>query len=182
MAKMTITEGLAEIKTVAKRVQSKRSAMLTFQTRLDGLRDPITEEGGSAEYIRRETQAADDLVERIVAIRRGITRASDETAITINGESRSILDWLTWRRDVAPGLQQHLQAQRRQINEARVQASRNGSNVVSAADKAQKPTDVIVNLNETALVKSIEVLEDTLGQLDGQLSLKNATVMIEVPA
>lgn len=182
MAKMTITEGLAEIKTVSKRVQSKRSAMLTFQTRLDGLRDPITDEGGSAEYIRRETQAADDLAERIVAIRRGITRASDETTITLNGQNRSILDWLTWRRDVAPGLQAHLQAQRRQINDARVQASRNGASVVQSSDKAQKPTDVVVNLNEAELVQNIEVLEDTLGQLDGQLSLKNATVLIDVPA
>jgi hypothetical protein len=36
----------------------------------------------------------------------------------------------------------------------------------------------VININEQELAKEIELLEDTLGQLDGQLSLKNATVPI----
>ncbi len=39
-------------------------------------------------------------------------------------------------------------------------------------------TDLLVNIDETALAREIEQFEDTFGQLDGQLSLKNATVTI----
>lgn len=42
-----------------------------------------------------------------------------------------------------------------------------------------KPTDIVVNVDEQQLAKDIERLEETLGTLDGVLSLKNATVMLD---
>ena len=46
--KLTITEALAEIKTVEKRIQKKREAILPFVFRQEMLRDPHEKDGGSA--------------------------------------------------------------------------------------------------------------------------------------
>lgn len=40
--------------------------------------------------------------------------------------------------------------------------------------------DIRVNVSENDLAKDLEQMETILGTLDGQLSLKNATVVIEV--
>ena len=40
--------------------------------------------------------------------------------------------------------------------------------------------DVVINLDEKALADELEGIETTLGTLDGQLSLKNATTVITV--
>ncbi|KKK79464.1 hypothetical protein LCGC14_2833240, partial [marine sediment metagenome] len=40
--------------------------------------------------------------------------------------------------------------------------------------------DIAVAVDEKKLADDIEHLEDVLGQLDGKLSLKNATVLVDV--
>lgn len=178
---ITITEALAEIKTVGKRIEKKREFITGFLARQDGVRDPLEKDGGSAAVIASERQAVGDLENRIVALRRGIQRANDETSVTIGGETRSISEWLTWRRDVAPGRRNWLNQVRGGLNGLREKAKREGNAVISAVATTAdtKPTDVIVNIDERALAEEIEKLEETLGVLDGQLSLKNATVTIE---
>jgi hypothetical protein len=179
---ITITEALAEIKTIGKRLESKRASVGSFLARQDGVRDPLEkEEGGSAGFVVRERQAIGDLEQRIIDLRRGIQRANDSTAVTINGTTRSISEWLTWRRDVLPGQRQFLNTVRNTLNNVRAQARQKGSTVVSATatTAAAQPEDWVVNIDEAALAAEIEALEDTVGTLDGQLSLKNATVTIE---
>lgn len=175
---ITITEALAEIKTIQKRIEKKREFVVGFLSRQDGIKDPLEKDGGSFQAIARERQAIADLEARIVAIRRGIQRVNDSTKISINGTERTIADWLVWRRDIAPSHQQFLGRLRGQINAVRDQARKQGVNMISATATAEKPQDFVVNVNEQELAAEIEKIEDTLGQLDGQLSLKNATVQI----
>ncbi len=66
------------------------------------------------------------------------------------------------------------------IQSLRTQAQQKGFGMVLAGQSASAPTDYLVNLDEAALAKEAETLETILGTLDGQLSLKNATVMIDV--
>lgn len=179
---MTITEALAEIKTISKRIEKKREFVLGYLFRQEGLKDPLEKDGGSVEAIRREAQAVTDLEARIVTLRRGIARANEATSVTVNGRTHSIADWLTWRRDVAPGVQQFQGQVRSRLNLLREQAKRGGSAVIGAVASVStdaKPTDYVVNIDEGGLAKDIERIEETLGILDGQLSLKNATIMIE---
>lgn len=180
MAGITITEALAEIKTVGKRIEKKREFINQFLARQDGIRDPLEKDGGSPKVIAAERQAVSDLEQRIIALRRGIQKANDETTVTINGVTRSISEWLTWRRDVAPGQRNWLASVRNGLNGLREKAKREGNAIISAvATSAEtKPTDLVVNIDERQLGADLEALEDTLGQLDGQLSLKNATVTI----
>jgi len=175
---ITITEALAEIKTISKRIEKKRDFILTYLARQDGIKDPLEKEGGSLKAIERERQAINDLQTRAVTLRRGIQKANEVANVTLNGVTRTIADWLVWRRDVAPGHRELLNRLRSQINQVREQAKRNGATVLPSGGTAQNVTDVIVHINENDLATEIETLEDTLGQLDGQLSLKNATVPI----
>ena len=176
--KLTITEALAEIKTVEKRIQKKREAILPFVFRQEMLRDPHEKDGGSAVVVQQELQAVGDLQERVIAIRRAIQEANSTTDITVGGETRSISDWLVWRREVAPQRQQLYVDIRNAINNMRAQAQQKGLQVV--ASESGNQSDIVVNVNEKKLAAQIEALEEVLGTLDGQLSLKNATVTIEL--
>lgn len=177
---ITITEALAEIKTIGKRLESKRNSIGPYLVRQDGVRDPLEKDGGSAKFIAQERQAIGDLEDRVISLRRGIQAANDATSVTINGKSRTISEWLTWRRDVAPGQKVFLTGLRNALNNVRNKARQDGVALISAtATTAEtKPTDLIVSIDEGSLNAEIEAIEDTLGQLDGQLSLKNATVTI----
>jgi hypothetical protein len=128
--------------------------------------------------IHRELQAIHDLQERIIKIRSAIQKANAENTITIFNETRPIVDWLTWRREVAPEQQNFLKDMTSKINSMRQQAIRQGVNVT---DKdAGFSSDYVVNVNERELAEKIENLENILGTLDGQLSLKNATILIDL--
>src|SRR5579871_6226322 len=123
---LTITEALAEIKTIGKRMEKKREGVLPYLARQDGIRDPFEKEGGSLSYIAAERQGLRDLGSRIVALREGIQRANDTTTITISGQTRTISQWLTWRREIAPGERDFLSKLRQHINQVREQAKRQG--------------------------------------------------------
>lgn len=177
---LTITEGLAEIKTIGKRLASKRAFVSTYLGRQEGLKDPLANEGGSREAIARERQSILDLEERIVGIRRAIQAANVSNTITVEGVTRTIADWLVWRREVAAGQQAFLAVIRRDIANARREAQQKGYAIVPSTESAREITDIIVNVDEREVSKESETMEAILGALDGQLSLKNATVLIEI--
>lgn len=176
----TITEALAEIKTLGKRVAKKREFVQTYLARQDALKDPLIAEGGSPVAIKSALQGIADLEERIVTLRAAIAKANASCNISIGGENHTIADWLTWRREVAPQQQQFLSQLRARIDGVRQQALSKGFGVVAATATIgeTKPTDVLVNISEMALAAAMERLEAMLGDLDGQLSLKNATTFI----
>jgi hypothetical protein len=178
---ITITEALAEIKTVAKRIEKKRDFIRAYLSRQEGVRDPLEKQGGSFDNIAKEQQSIMDLENRIVTLRRGIQVANETTTVTINGTSRTISDWLVWRREAAPMHRDFLNSVRQTLNDIREGAKRKGANIINASvvDNNSKPTDIIVNIDEARLANDIEQFEITLGQLDGVLSLKNATVAIK---
>lgn len=173
----TVTEALAELKTIDKRLDKKREFVGRNLFRPEQLKDPLQADGGSVEVIRRELQAIDDLEQRKVAIRRAIRVANDTNNITINGVTRPIADWLAWRRDVLPRRKLFLSQLTQTIEAQRRQALSKGSKVVPQEEA--KPTDIVVNVAEGDLAKSAESLEEVEGTLDGLLSLKNATITID---
>lgn len=177
MATMTITEALAEMKTLAKRIEKKREAVSPYLLRQSIVLDPLTDAGGSKEHIRRERQALDDMEKRMVAIRTSIQRTNQGTPITVEGETKTIAEWLTWRKEVAPGRQLFLQKLHSSIRKVRDDFAKKGGAV--GEDVKASDVNITVNVDEAALLREIEHCETVLGQLDGQLSLKNATVMVE---
>lgn len=177
--KMTITEALAEIKTILKRIQSKREFVETYQLRLDSLKDPLEKDGGSAKAVAEATQAIYDLEQRIIDLRHAIQYANENTAFEIEGVQRTIADWLIWRREIAPGQERFLTTLTGRLAAARQQVS--GQKYQWGKEVSQeKQADIVVNIDETKLNKDKEKIKNILGQLDGQLSLKNATILLNI--
>jgi len=177
---VTITEALAEIKTILKRIQSKREFIESYQLRLDSLKDPLEKDGGSAKAVLEAEQAVSDLEARIVALRVGIQKANEDTTISIEGVEKPIADWLIWRREIAPGRERFLNSLTGRLAQAR--ASVQGKSYTWGNDKSatEKAADIVVNIDEAKLSKDKEQMKNILGQLDGQLSLKNATVLLNI--
>lgn len=175
---MTITEALAEIKTIDKRLAKKRESVSQYLFRQGAYTDPLAPDGGSRKFVAGEQQGIKDLEERKVAIRRAVAKANESTQLTINGVTRSIAGWLTWRKEVAPGRQAHVGELRKKLEQLRRDAMAKGLQVTNT--DSVSANEVIVNLSERDLAKEAEALEETLGSLDGLLSLKNATITLEV--
>jgi hypothetical protein len=177
---ITITEALAELKTIGKRVEKKRESILQFLARQDGIKDPLEKQGGSMTYIRAERQAVSDLNQRHVQIRSKIQQKNHEVEITVEGITKTVAAWLTWRKEIAPGVQQFLARMRSGIVQSRDAAQKKGFGIVPVGGTAQQPSDLVINVDEADLAKETELIEAVLGGLDGQLSLKNATTTIEL--
>lgn len=189
MAQITITEALAEYTTIQKRIAKKEETVIRFLFRQEKLKDPLgSEENGTAGYLKREMQSIDDLRERLILIRREINKKNLETNIEIKGRTRSMADWITWKDKIVKahgqgyiGHGQFLANIQATIDSIRKQAQQKNVRVVASSDQAEVPDDVIINIDQIKLTKDREEIEEILGILDGQLSLKNATVTIDLP-
>jgi hypothetical protein len=175
---ITITEALAEVPTISKRIAKKQQFVLDFLSRQNGVRDPHEKDGGSVTLIQQNLQGIADLESRLIAIRSGIAASNAVTTITIGTTTRTITDWLTWRREVAEGQRSRLNTVAANLRAIRAKAQAQG---VKVSENPEGFTDFLVNINEKDLSEQIEALETTLGALDGQLSLKNATTTISLP-
>ncbi len=178
MTEITITEALAEIPTIEKRIEKKREFVKNYLYRKSSIRDPHEKDGGSSELIARERQAIFDLQDRLIKIRSVIQKANSENTILIGNETKTISDWLTWRREIAPKEQYFLSIITEDLKRMRHKAMNEGVGVTDKDSGFSR--DYVVNVNELELSKEIEDLEFVLGTLDGQLSLKNATITIDI--
>ena len=177
---LTITEALAEIKTIGKRVQKKREFIGQYAFRQEIVRDPLENQGGSKAAIVTELQSVRDLEERLIALRRAIAKANTETSVTVGGVTRPLQDWLTWRREVSGQRKASVSAMFQAIQNFRQKQMQAGFAVHTEPSAQPGDKDIIVNVDERALAQEAEELEQVLGTLDGLLSLKNAPVTIDV--
>lgn len=180
MAQVTITEALAEIKTIGARLGKIQEFIKTYAFRDERARDPLEREGGSVAQIQRQRQAAKDLRERQIQLRSAINRSNQSTMVTVEGTARSVAEWIIWKREIAPGLRAEMNAFVLQLDMARNQARKANVSVVQNQESARNPGDIVSNLPEIELANERDLLEKILGTLDGQLSLNNARTLIEV--
>lgn len=181
----TITEALAEVVVTKKRIQNKSTAILPYVGRSRAIRDPLGNDGASAAFIASERQAIGDLNYKIVRIRSAIASSNQVSQVTYGKRTTSVFDALTWRREVAPVEKAHLQSLINMVNGARKEATKNNLKVVAMTAAVQqgdaKPDDIVIEVDEKALHASMEELDAALGELDGKLSLLNATTVITIP-
>jgi hypothetical protein len=187
MTKLTITEALAEVKTINSRIKKKRESIMRYFARDSKLKDPLEESGGSIAFVRQERQAIHDLEERIVTIRSAIQAKNLETNVQVGDKTRTVSAWLNWRREVAEpddiqrskeGSRAFLNQMVREITNVRQQLLAKGYKVVDQETK--DGNQIVIAVNERELAADVETMETTLGDLDGKLSLINATTFIEI--
>lgn len=174
---VTITEALAEIKLLVKKVEDKQNNICNYVAMPSDRRDPLDKQGGSEAYVAQEMQSVDDILERIVQIRLAINERNSATVLEVNGVKKTVAEWLIWDRDYFPSAIEGLRKVFMRINSERAKLTRSG---LQATGQIKGADDIIVNLSEKDLMAKIENLNDTSGKLDGMLSLNNATVTVEV--
>jgi len=176
---ITITEALAEIPTIQKRIEKKQEFIKSFLWRQANIRDPHEKTGGSATLVEQEFQAIRDLNERHIKIRLAIQAANAKETITVMGITHTIAYWLTWRREVSEKTESFLAALMRGLQQVRQTATSKGVQMTNS-QSPESLNDIVVNLSEKDLAGEAEQLENVLGILDGQLSLKNATILLDL--
>jgi hypothetical protein len=159
------------LKTIQKRIKAKRDFIGAHLIHPEAMKDPLTSDGGTFVVLQREQQAIADLQRRLIAVRAAMQTANLATTITVAGITRSIAEWLSWRKDLMEGERAFLATVRRTIDNVR-------SGVRSKGDDPSKA--IVVNIDEGDLGSRTELLEQICATLDGQLSLKNATTVIEI--
>lgn len=176
---LTITEALAEVNLLKKKIADKENYSFQMVSRASHVDDPFAKQGGSAEALRKEKQAIKDLRDRLVKIRSAISKANTETKVEINQESKTIFDWLTWKREIYKEQKSYLEGLFRLASEV-TQKSQNRPEVYK--NEAGDPVLVkyIKNIDEGSLKEELEKIDEIYHKLDGQLSLKNAITTIEI--
>lgn len=178
MEKLTITEALAETKTIVARIEKQRQSVMRYLARDARLRDPLEKDGStSVEFVKRTRQSIADLEDRLVRIRCAIQKTNGETSLTVLDETHTVAYWLNWRREVAEHRGGFLAAIPQGLASIRQpQASRMARNT---AEAAPTPVDIVVAVDEREIAEEIDRHTTTVGVLDGKLSLVNATTLIE---
>jgi hypothetical protein len=108
----------------------------------------------------------------------GATRTIGEEAATVAGTTRTVAEWLNWRREVSEPERLHLQRLHSSIVRNREEMFKKGLKVTDSP--SGEKGEVVVHLKESELIAKIEQMEAVLGELDGKLSLINATTTIEI--
>jgi hypothetical protein len=178
---ITITEALAEVHLINKKLEKKRLEVRPLLTQLDHQTDPYEKDGGSKKIVEETLQSITDLENRLVSIRSAIAKANLNENITVQGETKTIFHWLAWRREVAENRSSFLNTTATTVQSA---IERNATNPVAYKDKdnndAPKFAKLEVNVDWKTLQEEREKIQTILGELDGQLSLKNATITVSI--
>jgi hypothetical protein len=178
---LTITEALAELKTLGSRIEKQRGNIMRYLGRDAALRDPLERDGGSVEYIKRQLQSVRDLEERIIKIRTAIQTANNQNNLALGNETRTVGEWLAWRREIAPRQEAFVTNVISVISQARTRAVREGARVVEGRPtEGSGDREYVFNVSETDVAEEAERLTELLGTLDGKLSLFNATVSLDI--
>ena len=178
MEKMTITEALSEINLIKKKLEKKKQNVLVNLVRAKHIKDPLESEGGSKVYASREVQSITDLQKRLVDIKTAIAIANISTELTISGRTKTIFNWLIWKRDVSDDSLKFTRNIHSQIKNSMDQNTRGPTIYKDSTDKTQL-VEFEYSLDYASALKEEQEIQDIIEKLDGQLSLKNATVVLE---
>lgn len=179
MPQITITEALSELNLIKKKIEKKQTDVLPNLVRWDHMPDTFAKAGGSETHISSEIQSINDLRKRFVKIRSAIAEVNTKTSITVGSTTMTVNEWLNWKREIA--------------DDSRKFANNVANSVKHALDQqAQKPqlikddagnvkiVNLIPNVDYAHCLKVVDEIDEMTEKLDGQLSLKNATIMIKV--
>ena len=179
MSKITITEALSEINLVKKKISAKQAKIQSALVQAEHIADPFLSEGGSEAMIKAESQGIYDLNYRLAKIRAEISHANLTHKISLGEDSRSIHDWLIWKREIATGQIRFT----KEVHEAIKNHNKSSSDRPQVYKDSEEKVQLVkykINVDYADWLKREAELNEKLEKLDGQLSLKNATIVIEI--
>jgi hypothetical protein len=178
MEKLTITEALSELNLIKKKSEKKKAVVMGLLVKAKNLPDPFPEQG-SKEYIRSEVQAMDDLNARFIRIKGAIAKANIDNKIKVNDQEKTIHDWLIWKRDISKNEMSFSTEVYRTVKN-HFDALQKQPQVYKGEDGSPKLVEYESMVDQGTFLKKSENLQEIFEKLDGQLSLKNATIVLDV--
>lgn len=179
---ITITEALSEINLIKKKIQAKQKKVKEMLIRTEHVPDPFEKEGGSKVVIEREMQAIHDLQTRLIHIRSQISQANLKHPITLTEGNltmlQSIHDWLIWKREVVKDHVDFLHAVNHAVKTHIDLTSKQPQVYKDEAGNIQL-VKTSTNISYPDYLAAESYMSGILEKLDGQLSLKNATILID---
>ena len=167
---MTITEGLAEIKLINNKINKKTKAVIDVSIRNEKFKDPYENEGGSAKFVQDTMQTITDLAERKKNIRMAIQLANEATVVKIGNYEMTIAEWLIWRRETLPSIKtSYMQV----YSHVKQEESMNNSFDKDSAG-------LVISVDAPSVHKKLEELGEIEDEIDGKLSMINATTTITI--
>lgn len=178
MEKLTITEALSEINLIKKKMKASQDEITSMLIRAEHIKDPFEREGGSRAMIDRNMQRLSDLHSRLERIRGAILKANLTHEISIGENKKTIFDWLTWKLEVSSDFQRFVINAYTTVKNEIERVSKNPQ-VWQDEEGKKHLFKVESNIDLGDWLRKQTVLTEILETLDGKLSLKNATIVIE---
>lgn len=175
MEEITITEAFAELKLITKKIAKKRETILQNLTRMEHVKDQF---GDTPKMVEAELQSIQDHETRFVRIKAAMSKANLENEITVEGETKSIYAWILWKRDIADNSLGFVNTAIRTVDAA-VKRAETQPQVIKTDTGEISVTKLVVNVDPKKMLSGSELTTQKLERLDGQLSLKNATIKIQ---
>lgn len=177
--KITITEALSEVNLIKKKITSQQASVLGMLWRPKHIKDIFESEGGTEALIKRNTQSLTDLSKRLEKIRGAIAAANLDNEITIGETTKTIFDWLTWKREAS---ESQLKFTKQVYDSTKGELDRLSRSPQVYKDDEGKThlLEVVPNIDLGEYLRKQEILTEVIEKLDGQLSLKNATILIDI--
>jgi len=157
----TIQEGLEDTETFLRELDERRKFILDHVVHEAYQQDPLEDRGGSKSAIREALEAIDRLSEMILVTRVAINKARANTDVTVSKTTKTVEEWLIWRKELSIGALSFVEYLAEKVRNAR-----------------EWGDDFLVNLDEEELAQMEKDLLETLGELDGKLSVIYATTDI----
>jgi hypothetical protein len=177
---ITISEALQELKTIDKRIIAAKDFVLSYGIRQGSTIDPLDLEGGSHKVVPAKLDSLRDLLERKLAIRSAINAKNSMVNITIAKQTRTVADWIVWRREAFKIELESWQALQRKVLDARQQCLTKGMSLKEDGTQPSKVNEVGCFITEGTISSRINQLNEIESTLDGKLSVVNATTTITV--
>lgn len=177
--KTTITEALSEINLIDKKLKKKRAEARNALFRYEELPDPYESEGGMKAYFNRVNQSIEDLEMNLQKIRSAIHKKNLDTKVKILHLEKSIDEWLTWKRDVYSSKAKFLQELEGCLKAEYDEVKANPKIFKKKEGEEFKIANLVSSKDLAEIERELAELIEINEKLDGQLSLKNATVVID---
>lgn len=178
METITITEALAEIKLAQKKIDKKKIAIGTALTRYDKTPDPHGGEGGSKAFVKAELQSIGDIYDRLVRIRAAISTINSSTMLLVEGVTKTIGEWLVWKREVCDAQLAIYTTIRDAVNQDIQKITKQPQLFTDDKTGERLLVKLEVNIDLTEHNQKMEKIMTIKERLDGLLSLKNAITSI----
>lgn len=177
--KLTITEALSEVNLIKKKIEAKQTFIKSNMFSYNHLKDPYASEGGIAKKITSELQSLKDLQTRLEKIRAKISEANLHETLTVGETTKTVMEWLAWKREISASQTQFVNFM---LSSIKSELDRYGKTPQVFKDDAGNNhlAEITPNIDIPAWQREQENLMTINEVLDGKLSLKNATMMIDI--